>query len=131
MIGTSLIASGRVPTTIGTTSLCSGSAFAAASYMACSPIGGARRVLERKEILRGRAKQAAQALAEDLFQKIPGGPEEALEGFKGRTGVFDQFDRLVERDLLGRRAQRPGDQRTQRPGVFGVLDRPQEAGADR
>ena len=44
---------------------------------------------------------------------------------------MDQFDRLVERDLFDRGAQRAGEERAQRAGFFGVVDRPHQAGPDR
>src|SRR5215213_3959305 len=69
--------------------------------------------------------------AEQFFEQVAGWAEEALEGFEGGAGVVDQFDRLVERDVLDRRSQRGGDQRAERVGIFGILDRAQQTGTDR
>src|SRR5689334_8541693 len=98
MIGTSLIASGRVPTTIGTSSFfwCCG---LFCSYIATRDIGARRRALE---LLRQEFLQQAARRTEQVFQRV-----------ESRARVADQFDCLIQWQVFDDAAQRAGDERTQ------------------
>ena len=54
---------------------------------------------------------ALRTSGQEFFEQAAGGAEEALQVAEHRARVLDQFDRLVERDVFDRPAQRAGDQR--------------------
>ena len=74
----------------------------------------------------GPSGSGGDGLRKEFFEQVLGGAEKAFGLFEQRAGA-DEFDRLVERDLRDRLAQRDGDERAQRAGFFGVVDRPQQA----
>ena len=74
---------------------------------------------------------ADRSTAGTLRAVRPAGPRKLSTPSRSELRVVDQFDRLVERDLLDRAPQRAAEQRAQRAGFFGVVDGAQQAGADR
>src|SRR6185369_7028748 len=72
-----------------------------------------------------------QTLRQEFFEQALRRAEQAVDVAEEGFGVVDEFDRLVQGDALDGLPQRVRDQRAQRPGFFGVVDRADEAGADR